>query len=451
MKKRWWMIPAALVLIAVVLVASFWDTILLHTAPKAVLSNALMQTFGKIQNRMEQGPLPVLSSGMDNSGCNTIDFTLDTTNILLGPIQYDLNVRTERSPRQIFAEGTVKSGDGLLDISVYLNRNFAAVSSDSLLDSNFYGITYDTFSRDIRGFPLLPFLLGERVISQWEESVEDLQRKMSDTQERPGMSLEQAQSILVGILMLKPQVSTEHMYVDGQERDVYRISFSASGPEIASAAEAYADEISDEILALLDRLNGDPDSKLNASFFLYEDTVIKLAMEMTVEDELLQLELLPGVDPAMDDLKLAAIHQTRDLVEKWSLDIKTAYDESFYTENIVVNIVEAGTQLSSTLDYTWDRISGDLRLNLTEGERSTEVMLNLRATETGFRLATDQFEDFLNLFRVEQKTGNSACVMEISKGSSFTPPEYINLDRWTAKALQALLEGLGKLFGVKIE
>lgn len=451
LKRSWWLIPAALILIATVLVFAFWDTILIYAAPKAVLSNSLMHTFGKIQDRIEQGPIPVLANGIDGSGCNTIDFTLDTANVLLGPVQYDLNVQTAGSPRQIYADGTVKSGDRLLDISVFLNRDYAAVSSDTLLDSNFYGITYDTFSQDIRGIPLLSFFLGEKLISQWEESVRDLQRQMTDTRERPQMSLEQMQTMLVGILMLKPKVSSAHMYVSGQERDVHRISFSESGPEIASAAEAYTDEISNEILALLDRLKGDPDSRLNASFFLYEDTIIKLTMEMTVDDELLQLELLPGADPAKDDLKLAGIYQTPELLKKWSCDLKTEYDDSRYAENLVIVSVENGIQNRAVLDYAWNRVNGDLHLELTEGERTTDVMFNLRGTETGFRLATDQFEDLMNLFRDKKNAGNSACVMHISKGSSITAPEYKNLDQWSAEDLLTLLGGLGGLLGVTIE
>lgn len=446
MKNKWWVMLIAAVLIAAVVIFSFWDAIVIRVAPKMVLSKALTNTVSALGTRLEGSPITVLAGGADKSGRNTIDFQLDTVNSLLGDVRYNMTAQTEGTPRRICAEGTVLSNDSTLDLSVYLDANFAAVSSQSLLGGNFYGITYETFSEDIRSMPLLAYMIGEKTIGQWETSVSELQEAMAKTYEMPQFSKEDMQAMLAGVLALKAEVSRDTLTWNAQEREAHCVTFTAAGPEIASAAENYTEELSAELQELVGRLKSDPDSALRASFFIYEDVVAKFSCDLTVQDDKLQLELLLGEDAARDDLDIAVIHRTEDSLEKWSVGVSTEYDEVSYGETLTVVRIVDGVQDRTVMDYDWDIASGDMLLDLGD----STVRLNLQATETGFRLSTDQFEALMSAFRDEKKTGNSACTMTVTKGASISTPEYKNFDQWSGDDLLTLLGGLGSLFGLQI-
>lgn len=446
MKNKWWVVPLVLVLIAAVVLFSFWDAIAIRVAPKMVLSKALTNTVSALEARLVGSPITVLAGGVDKSGRNTIDLQLDTVNALLGDVCYNMTVQTEGAPRRIYAEGTVQSKDSTLDLSVYLDGDFAAVSSQSLLGGNFYGITYETFPQDIHSMPLLAYMIGEKTIGQWEATVSELQETMAKTYEMPQFSEEDLQAMLAGVLALKAEVSRDTLTWNGQERAVHRVTFTATGPEIAAAAENFMEGLSAELQELVGRLQSDPNSALNTSFFIYEDVVAKFFCDLTVQDERLQLELLLGEDAARDDLDIALIHQTEDSLEKWSVGVSTEYDEASYGETLTVLRIVDGIQDSTVMDYDWDIASGDMLLNLEDNT----VRLNLQATETGFRLSTDQFETLMSAFGDEKKIGNSACIMTVAKGASITTPEYKNFDQWSGDDLLTLLGGLGSLFGLQI-
>lgn len=451
MKKAWWLIPVALLLTAAIIIFSCWDAIAIRVTPKVVLSKALINTFSGFRNRMEDSPLSVLANGIDGSGQNTIDMILDTENIILGDIQYQMVVQTEGNPRRIHAQGTVASNDGSLDLEIYLDKDFAAVSSKSLLEGKFYGITYDTFPEDIRGIPLLPFLIGEKTVTNWEKSVAEWQSQMEKSYEMPRFSTEDLQMALGGIMALKAQVMADTLTINGQKRDVYRVSFSATGPEIASAAHNYSDNLSDELQILVQKLGNDPDSEIQASFYVYEDVVVKISCDTTVQNETIRAELFLGMDAARDDLNLSIIQQTKDSLEKWSVDVQTEYDTAHYGENLSIVHIENGVQDRTAIDYVWDLSSGNMRLNLTEGQEPVSVLLNLQSTETGFRISTDQFEALMSAFGDEKKTGSSSCVMTVTKGSNFSTPKYKNVDQWSGEDLLTLLGGIGALFGLNIQ
>lgn len=450
MKIRWWMILIAALLIIALILGIFWDAILLHVMPGAVLSKSLISLFSRLEERLEGSPLTLLASGFDESGCNTAQMELHTDNALLGEVRYLMHVQTCGAPRQFQASGTVTSNGTLLELSVYADQNFAAVSSETLLDGAYYGITYDSFSQDIRSIPILPLLVGEKNIKNWEESVDSLQSRMNRSYETPHFSADDIKNTMIGLLALKPQITRGHLSLDGQEREVHAVTFTASGPEIASAAENYKEYLSSELLALLEHFRSDGSSSVSATFYLSKRDIVKFSCAISLKEDHLELELDLGKNPETSPVSMAAIHRSGGNLNKWLVDVDTEYDDQHYAESCSIVHIENGKQKRHSLRYFWDRSSGDMTLR-REGEDEREVSLNLQSAGEGFRIETDQFESVVSLLDEHPAEGSSRCVMTVTAGGETEVPDYKNIDQWSGEDLVILLTGIGSLFGLQTQ
>ena len=137
MKKKKWLlllIPAVLLLAA----ALFW---FLYLSPRMTLSNAADDALSKLEQRLAESPVPILAKGYDESGRNTTSLALTVSD----GVQYDMQVQTDLTSNQILADGTIRIDGKALNLSAYLDKEFAAITSEDLFKGGYYGITYDTF------------------------------------------------------------------------------------------------------------------------------------------------------------------------------------------------------------------------------------------------------------------------------------------------------------------
>lgn len=434
-KFKWWMIPIAVLLAAAVLLAVFWDSVSVYLAPKTVLTAALKNTWSALETRFSGSPLLVLGKALDASGRNTIQMELDTTNDLLGDIQYNMTVQTQLSPKRILAEGTATTSGNILDLSLYLDGDFAAVSSDSLLEGNFYGITYDTFSQDIRSNYMLSFLLGDETISEWEASVTSLQEQMSGSIAIPEISEEDISMAMMGVLALKADVSREVVELSGAAQECFLIRFEATGAQIIEGMQLAQMELPFTIGA---------DDLLTASFYLAEDRVVKCSFDLTGAEEL-HISLVPGIAPGTDDINVSYTHQT----ESYGATISTTGNESVYTEAISFRETKDGIRKDSVIRYNWDHTNGNLQLILTQDGTQTALKLNLTGTEDGFKLATDDFDALMSVLTDGEDNADNPCTMTVTKGADFSTPVYKNFDQWSMEDILTLLGSIGSLFGLQ--
>ena len=106
---------------------------------------------------------------------------------------------------------------------------FAAITSEDLFKGGYYGITYDTFSSDVRSFPLLSRLIPSATLSKLDSSVEKLQVYMNRTRQIPQLPEVQEEDIhklILGLLVLKSDVHKETLTVDGQSLECLRFDYS---------------------------------------------------------------------------------------------------------------------------------------------------------------------------------------------------------------------------------
>ncbi len=426
---KWWMIPVTILLMVFIGSALLWPTLKIYLAPKTVLSAALTDTYDALKQRMQNSPIRLLCSSVDMENGNTVAMELNTTNDLLGTVQYDMAVQTKWNPRQIYAQGTVTAQEKTMDLSMYLDDRFAALSSAGLLDGNFYGLTYDTFSQDIRANRLISLVVGEHVLSEWETGVNSLQTFMSQTPMLPELSDDDFRSIVMGILALKAEVDRERIDVNGVQEECFVISFETTGSEIMAGLD---------YLKLDFPIPLDPDDDVDVAFWLQDDTVTKIEMEAGDRE----VELYSGMSHAsgVSDDDLILYYEADGEVR--SIRVSTQQDASTYQETITITGAEA-LQLS----YTWNLSSGELTLRKGEGDA---VSLNLSATENGFRMETEDFGALMHLLFDAEDSSDSPCAMTVTKGAEIAAPEYKNFSDWSLEDLITLIGGIGGLFGLKI-
>lgn len=194
------------------------------------LSNAADDALSKLEQRLAESPVPILAKGYDESGRNTTSLALTVSD----GVQYDMQVQTDLTSNQILADGTIRIDGKALNLSAYLDKEFAAITSEDLFKGGYYGITYDTFSSDVRSFPLLSRLIPSATLSKLDSSVEKLQVYMNRTRQIPQLPEVQEEDIhklILGLLVLKSDVRKETLTVDGQSLECLRFDYSATGEQ----------------------------------------------------------------------------------------------------------------------------------------------------------------------------------------------------------------------------
>lgn len=430
MKKRWkwWLVPLAIIAVLLIIFWVMWPGLKVYLAPKTVLTAALTDTYAALERRFANSPLILIGGTVDLESGNTIDLKLDTVSDQMGSVQYDMQIQAEWSPRRILAQGQAAVQEKTVDLSVYLDGDFAALSSSGILQGNYYGLTYDTFPEDIRSNKLLSFVIGDNMLGEWESQIQKLQTFMETSWEMPSISEEDLHSILVGILTLKAEVDRESRIQNGREEAYYVISFETTGAEIQSGLNYLNAELP---VAL------DAKDEVDISFWLQENSVVKIE----VEAEDIQLDLDLGTAAESGDMLL----RYENAGEMWSVTVSTQQDASLYQETITVSGAEP-----ARVSYAWDLLSHDLSLQIgREGEGDT-ISANLSKTENGFRVETGDFEALMHVLLGTEDSADSPCVMTVSKGTSFATPEYKNFSDWSLDDLATLLAGVGSLFGLQI-
>lgn len=427
MKKqfKWWIVPLAVIALVLVAAVFLWPSLKVYLAPKTVLTASLTNTWADLEERFTNSPLKLIAQTLDPENGNTVALQLDTSNELLDSVQYDLNVALDWNPRRIMAQGQVLTNGKAMDLSVYLDSDFAALSSDSLLLGNFYGLTYDTFSQDIRSNQLLSLMIGESTLKSLDENVQSIHDFMSESWEIPSVPHFDFKNILIGILALKAEVEQESMIINGSSEKCSVISFETTGAEIQAGLDYLHAELPVDL---------SPNEEVEISFWLQDDDLVRIQVEAGNQE-------LDIRGSAKGNLTL----QYQNNEEIVSIQITTRQDASCYHETVTVT----GTN-NCVIAYIWDLNSGDMTMNLTQGGEQASISAKLYQTENGFRIETADFEALMHLLAGTDDTGNSPCTMTVSKGAVIETPAYKNFSEWSLEDLITLIGGVGSLFGLKI-
>lgn len=434
---------------ALLLSLCFFD-VQVRLAPRWVLSRTLGTVLTELETRFETSPAHLLGAALDPRGRQQISLQLETESDHLGVVRYDLDIQTQLSPNRVQADGTVVTGGRAMDLSLYLDQNFAAVSSQGLVSGKFYGITYESFSRDIRDREVIAALIGDKTITQWEESVSGLEKAMATELILPELTTADIRAALYGVLTLKPSVRVEEILISGQREMVYAVSFRATGREIAAAAESYREELTSEFRELLIKLQNASDNLVSAVFYLRKGTLVKIAGTMESPEKTIRISADLGSIPGTDPLKLECEYRNEEDLTRYSLVIDTESDQTGYEETLHFSRTQNGIQRKNQLGYRWDLSSGDMKLTILRDEQEANLRLNLQGEGESFTVRVQDVTPLVNLFREKPLTAPAICTLQVSPGSSVDVPAYRNLDQWSMEDLVALLSGLGGLLGLQL-
>ena len=417
MKKKKWLlllIPAVLLLAA----ALVW---FLYLSPRMALSNAADDALSKLEQRLAESPVPILAKGYDESGRNSTSLELAVSD----GVQYDMQVQTDLTANQILANGTIQIDGKTLNLSAYLDKEFAAITSEDLFRGGYYGITYDTFSSDVRSFPLLSRLIPSATLSKLDSSVEKLQVYMNRTRQIPQLPEVQEEDIhklILGLLVLKSDVHKEALTVDGQSLECLRFDYSATGEQAGT------------LLGYLMDTGGLSQGDITASFYLCDKTLVAVRCDGRAGENRAALRLDLGQDAARGDVSIAVEKLENGEKSAFSYKIGAREADGAHTE-----IVAFGTQ---SISYDWRPQTGDMVLTLPE---KSPISLNLSQAQDGFQIQT---KDFAALIGINSRKGFDST-MTVRKGTAITPPNYKNLDEWSLDDLLVLLGSIGGLLGFK--
>lgn len=436
-KKKWLLILLAVLIAGAAVIFTFWDTIAIYVMPKSVLSKALSDAVTDLQFRYERSPVSMLADYVDPQGLYTARMEMDTENELLGPVSYDMTVRADTSKNRFSAEGVVATSQNDLDLSVYLDRDFMALSSEDLLGGAYYGITYETFPEDIRSIPLISMFIGESILSGWDSSVADMQEVMNRSYkipEMPEVSSEDIQRAMTAVLLLPSKIQRVELPFLGVYTNGYRIDYSAKGEQVG------------QILGYLMDTGDGSDAQVHASFYLYEHQLVMMQLNGEAGGNSIRCALELMFDATTRTFRFSVNEQGEEqgFCLRHEAQSQNGYRDEAWT--IYPNFEAEGE--GRTLRYRWEPVMGELVLYVQPA-----VTLNLFETEAGLNIQTDHFEWLMDEIAGKESDLQAeavSCKLVLQKGAGIDTPEYKNIRDWSLEDLLVLLGGVGSLFGLEV-
>lgn len=438
-KNRRWVIGILIFAIIILFAFLFWDAILIRVAPKAVLSTALTDVFAQLEARFQNDPLWIILNTIDPEGAYTADVVLKTDTEQLGPVTYDMILQTDTKNHRFLADGTVSMHEKQLDLSLYLDTEFMAVSSDDLSVGNYYGITYESFLDDIRSIPLLGYFISDSILSQWDASVQNIRTTISKNYtayQVPKISREDMNKMILGLLTLPCEVENRAVPVDSIVLDCQAVTYRFN---------------SDQMKGLPMDMPFAENAAVQVIFYLHKNTLVKAQLCCTTDNDSTMYGLTLGMNPSEGILRFQRIQQSDGKYDDCLLFSETHRSDDIYTQtwNFCRSTGEQTAQI--TLNYNWEPTSG--KLDLRYNGAAEPIQFVLIGTESGFQIQTEHFSELIPLIIQDEQIGNLrpiSGIMNVAKGARIAPPDYKNLDQWSIEDLFTLLTGVGTLFGINI-
>ena len=435
--KKWWLSPVVILLALLIVAGLFWETISIYIAPKAVLTAALTDTVQALEHRYGSGPLPILLNGLDPAGKNTVDLRLIKESPLVGTVTYDMRLQTEQNPRRILAEGTANVQGKSLDLNLYLDSQFAALSSAEVLQGKYYGLTYESFADDVANSMVLRLLVDQKTLSQWKESVASLEEIMNQPFSLPDVSQIDPDKLILGVLALDAEVEREVLVLDGEQLPCFVISMETSGAQILQGMDLIGAALPVSIAS---------DDEIGISFWMHQGVIRKAELELEAVSEEKKVTVLMGEDPKTDDIQILI----QDSLGYQEFTISTATVESACRETIAIRKVQRNLPSELHIQYQWNPTDGEVDLSVTRNGQQVDTSFALKKLDNGFLLETQDVESLMHLLLGTKDTGDSACSLAVTRGAEFATPEYKNFSQWSLEDMLLLATGLGGLFGVQI-
>lgn len=410
---KWWLLAAALVIL-VASAAVYWDALVMAVAPQIPLRRALSAAITSLEERYQDSPIPILLRGYDSDGLNAA--RVELTDKHDGEAKGILEVQAALEENQIFIRGTLPEAAELGSLSVYLDRDRLALTSDALLRGGYYGIAYDTFRQDLQSIPLVRLLVSEKLITQWEDSLRSIQKQMDwdlSLPELPEIPVDGIKSATAALWVLRGHVSVENLEIGGQMQPCWRVGYRLREKTAGLIWEKLMNEPLPE------------GGRVQFAFYLYQNSLVRVELNVEAGPKKMDGVLTLGPDVKRDDFILDA--SINGVSQRFSLTTRQG------RESLQLN--------GQGISYSWNPASGDFTLFLAE-----PLPMKLTPAADGFQIQSDRLWSLLRKTPVLDYD----CIVTIQKGTRFQTPEFKNLDQWSLDDLLIFLNGVWTLLQPKI-
>lgn len=475
-KKRWMVITPVVVIIAVVLL--FLNSIIMMIAPTYAVMKASENTISLLSKRMDRSPLSAMQILADCGRDGTIgtDFSYsDSYTDFSGSI----SLMSKLSAQNYGMAATLSVGGEDLDLTALFNRDRFAFNS-SLIDDQYYGVTYDTFNQDIEAFADVAGI-DDEIVTMLQSYVEHMRSSMDS--DLPRMLEKYGKLTEQFVKDLKPVVSSEQVTIGGEKLGckvvTYEITDDAldtlledfyallsEDPEMREYLSSYLgaqnfalygmydygygdsdeadgdalyDDMMDELDDAISSFKKEYSGSLNISYFISGNKLVRfeIAGEPKISGEKVEFAAYAdfGKNPDKNNIEVG-FEGTDEYDDEIGLKItyQSEYASNVITENIKLKASSYGDSETVTLESAWDQKTGDITIALDTGYDDYEVDGNLKIAGGGLTLT---LEDIL---LDEYDDGYLDLTLTASKGTQIPNPSYVNLDKWDEDFLNDLMD-----------
>lgn len=408
-RKTIWVILAAVIAIWIAFVAVYWDVLVMYIAPQIPLGTALETACSDLEARYQESPIPIFLRGYDETGRNTVSLELRTKT---GAVPSgELTIQSQLEENRLQMDGKLPEETKLGNISLYMDRDFAALTSDTLLRSGYYGITYDTFAQDLRSIPLVSFLVPSEQIAQWEGSLGKFQEKMSRTVNLPPIPeipFDLLKKAPLALWVLRGKVTVQTPEINGEKFPCYQVVYRVDEETAKAVTERLAPG------------RVPSDSQVTLTCWLHEEKLVYLKLDASAGESSISVALTLIGDARTGDI---TVEVSGSGMQPSTISIRREGE----WETIRLGDVVFSCQ--------WNPGNGQLALKLPEKEA---VSLRLSEAEKGFRLESPELGKMLGVRLFD----GYDCSAVVTRGAEFATPDFKNLDRWSLEDLGIFLTGV---------
>lgn len=440
MKKRRFWVPALLLLLA--LAAVFGGAAGRKIRAKSKLAAALSQVFSQLEDRFQNDPLGILLECYDPDGQYAVDLEAATSQDMLGTVTYKMTVNGDLKAHRFSAEGVAQTPREAIDLSLYLDPDFMAVSSDTLVAGAYYGITYDTFAADLRKIPMLDFIVNDGVLSRWDASVQTIRQLVCreyPIPQIPQLGEGELVKLLLGVAAMPCQLQSADIVMGERTLSCTQLDYAISGEQVAWAMSALTGE------------SYDSGSSFLFSFYLCGDGLVRFTISGITGETPFRYCVDLNQNPLQDPLTLTGSYGSE---KSLSVTVSTEQRDSRYEESWNIRTVGEGEERDCSFALNWNLQTG--ALTFRSPQLAAPVTVNFQKTENGLRLETQDLRSLLDpLFFLDTVPSVARSkipgVLTIAKGTPIDTPAYKNLDQWSMQDFLTMLAGAGTLIGIRLE
>jgi len=467
--KNWIWITAASTALVILAICAVYFVFFHNVSHMMKVGRALNSISEEIEERIDNSPLKALSMLPEIMEDGTINASVDYSYDLFGDwfdgadIGVDIQLSSNTKEREFALNIKDTSLNIFEEVNLQMNRERIALNLD-ILDSNYYGIRYDTFRDDIRVFGRLIFLDNETMDTMSDivdiineiinfEETDDLQEAYAEafikfagnlktTSNRTTIesSGENVRCTAIEILVTKADIFSllTDIYEIAKTNESLQAQYAIfDNPAFTGLFGGYGgsfyEEYLQELRDVIDDFEKSYEGDIRVGFYIgSDDRLLKMTVntDMEYEGEKVDFDASFGFGNGVEDdwifiINSDGISDNFEII--WSYNSQSGN----HINTLDINIDSSSTVLVSE----WDDNTGRFKLSYSS------ILLPGGEITGNFTFDDDSFQLKFDNLLSEQTNGRLLIDLSAKQGAQINEIDFINIDKWGS----ALIESLTKL------